>query len=133
MRLAGLNGRKRSWKLADIDSGQVADVPCVNRSCAPRALRIGRTALDAITTALSKELGGRKIRVNALNPGLIETEGTASGGFLEGEFSKLILSATPLGRLGRPEDIGRVAVFLASDDSAWVSGQQITVAGGHTM
>jgi 3-oxoacyl-[acyl-carrier protein] reductase len=90
-------------------------------------------ALDAITTSLSKELGGRKIRVNALNPGLIETEGTASGGFLEGEFSKLILNATPLGRLGRPEDIGRVAVFLASDDSAWVSGQHITVAGGHTV
>jgi 3-oxoacyl-[acyl-carrier protein] reductase len=74
-------------------------------------------ALDAITTSLSKELGSRKIRVNALNPGLIETEGTTSGGFLEGEFSKQILSATPLGRLGRPEDIGRVAVFLASDDS----------------
>lgn len=90
-------------------------------------------ALDAITTSLSKELGGRKIRVNALNPGLIETEGTVTGGFLEGEFSKQILNATPLGRLGRPEDIGRVAVFLASDDSAWVSGQQITVAGGHTM
>jgi len=71
--------------------------------------------------------------VNALNPGLIETEGTASGGILESEFSKLSLNTTPLGRLGRPEDIAGVAVFLASDDSFWVTGQQIIAAGGMTM
>ena len=90
-------------------------------------------AVDSITVSLSKELGGRKIRVNALNPGIIETEGTASGGILESDFSKLTLNTTPLGRLGRPEDIAGVAVFLASDDSFWVNGQQIIAAGGMTM
>jgi 3-oxoacyl-[acyl-carrier protein] reductase len=90
-------------------------------------------AVDSITLSLSKELGARKIRVNSLNPGLVETEGTTGGGTLETDFAKLLLNTTPLGRVGRPEDIARVAVFLASDDSAWVTGQHIIVAGGQTM
>ncbi|BDI28393.1 oxidoreductase [Capsulimonas corticalis] len=90
-------------------------------------------AVDSITVSLSKELGARKIRVNALNPGLVETEGTTTAGFTDGEFHDFALNTTPLGRIGAPEDIGRVAVFLASDDSYWVNGQQIIVSGGQTM
>jgi len=90
-------------------------------------------AVDSITISLSKELGPRKIRVNALNPGLIETEGAATAGVVGGDFHKLVLNTTPLGRVGQPDDIGTVAVFLASDDSGWVNGQQIVVSGGQTM
>jgi 3-oxoacyl-[acyl-carrier protein] reductase len=90
-------------------------------------------AIDSITVALSKELGARQIRVNAINPGLIETEGTSSAGILGSEFHDMALKGTPLGRVGRPEDIARIAVFLASDDSYWINGQQIAAAGGHTM
>jgi len=90
-------------------------------------------AVDSISIALSKELGARHIRVNSLNPGLTETEGTASAGIIESDFTSTVVSATPLGRPGRPKDIGMVAVFLASDDSAWVTGQQIYASGGLTM
>jgi 3-oxoacyl-[acyl-carrier protein] reductase len=91
-------------------------------------------AVDSITVALSKELGGRQIRVNAVNPGLIETEGTTAGGFLgDSDFHKMVLSGTPLGRVGHPDDIAKIVVFLASDDAGWVTGQQIMAAGGHTM
>ena len=90
-------------------------------------------AVDSISLALSKELGPRNIRVNSLNPGLVETEGTTSGGYMEGDFGKFILSTTPLGRVGRPDDIAGIAVFLASDDAAWVTGQQIGATGGQTM
>ena len=89
-------------------------------------------AVDSITVSLSKELGVRKIRVNSLNPGLVETEGTASQGVLEGAFHDDILKTTPLGRIGEPDDIGRIAVFLASQDSYWVNGQRLLAAGGQT-
>lgn len=88
-------------------------------------------AVDAITKSLSKELGARKIRVNSLNPGMVETEGVHTAGFLGTDFHKTIEAQTPLGRIGQPSDIGPVAVFLASDDSGWVSGQTILVSGGH--
>jgi 3-oxoacyl-[acyl-carrier protein] reductase len=90
-------------------------------------------AVDSISLSLSKELGPRNIRVNALNPGLVETEGTHTGGYIEGDFGKFILSTTPLGRIGRPDDVANIAVFLASDDSAWVTGQLIGATGGQTM
>ena len=90
-------------------------------------------AIDSITVALSKELGPRQIRVNALNPGLTATEGTASEDGATNAFYDFLLKATPLGRIGKPEDIARVAVFLASDAAAWVTGQQIVAAGGQTM
>ena len=89
-------------------------------------------AVDNLTISLSKEFGGRKIRVNAINPGLVATEGAQTAGALEGDFHDTIVKNTPLGRIGQPEDIGPVAVFLASDDSRWVSGQRILVAGGMT-
>jgi 3-oxoacyl-[acyl-carrier protein] reductase len=90
-------------------------------------------AVDSISLSLSKELGPRNIRVNALNPGLVQTEGTDSGGYIAGDFGKFILSTTPLGRIGKPDDVANIAVFLASDDSAWVTGQVIGATGGQTM
>jgi 3-oxoacyl-[acyl-carrier protein] reductase len=87
-------------------------------------------AVDAVTKSLAKELGARKIRVNSLNPGMIETEGVHSAGFLGTDFHKTIIATTPLGRIGQPDDIGPVAVFLASDDSGWVTGQTLLVSGG---
>jgi 3-oxoacyl-[acyl-carrier protein] reductase len=87
-------------------------------------------AVDAITGVLARELGPKKIRVNAINPGMVETEGTHAGGFLDSDFQKSIVSQTPLGRVGQPGDIASVAVFLASDDSGWVTGEQILAGGG---
>jgi 3-oxoacyl-[acyl-carrier protein] reductase len=89
-----------------------------------------KAAVDAVTVALSKELGPKKIRVNSLNPGMVETEGLHSGGIAESDFRKMIESQTPLGRIAQPEDIARAAVFFASDDAGWVTGQTLIVAGG---
>jgi len=89
-----------------------------------------KAAVDAITVALSKELGPRKIRVNSLNPGMVETEGLHSVGFAESDFRKMVESQTPLGRIAQPEDIARAAVFYASDDAGWVTGQTLILAGG---
>jgi 3-oxoacyl-[acyl-carrier protein] reductase len=87
-------------------------------------------AVDAITGVLSRELGPRKIRVNALNPGMIETEGTHTAGFIGSAFATDAVAKTPLGRLGQPDDIASIAVFLASDDSAWLTGEQLLAGGG---
>lgn len=90
-------------------------------------------ALNSITLTLSKELGPRKIRVNAINPGLIETEGTQTGRFIQPKTLKTVLKLTPLGRIGQPEDIGRIAAFLVSDDSYWLNGEIVNAAGGMTI
>lgn len=87
-------------------------------------------AVDSITQVLSKELGARKIRVNAINPGMVETEGTHTAGFIGGEMHKTIESTTPLGRIGQPGDIAPIAVFLASDDSRWLTGETLIASGG---
>jgi 3-oxoacyl-[acyl-carrier protein] reductase len=87
-------------------------------------------AVDAMTRILAKELGPKKIRVNSINPGLIDTEGSNASGVIQGEAEKWHVSETPLGRVGYPEDIAKVAVFLASEDSYWVHGEAIAVAGG---
>lgn len=89
-----------------------------------------KSAVDGITKVLSKELGPRKIRVNSINPGMVVTEGTKAAGFLEGDFRAQIESQTPLGRIGQPQDIATAVVFLASDDSSWVSGESLIIAGG---
>ena len=89
-----------------------------------------KAAVDAITIALSKELGPKKIRVNSLNPGMVETEGLHAAGIAASDFRKTVESQTPLGRIGQPEDIARVAVFYASDDAGWVTGQTLVLAGG---
>lgn len=89
-----------------------------------------KTALDAITIALSKEFSGRNIRINSILPGIVETEGSHSAGFIGSEAEANFVSKTPLGRTGQPDDIAKVAVFLASDDAAWITGEKITVGGG---
>lgn len=90
-----------------------------------------KSAVDIITKVLAKELGPRKIRVNAINPGMIETEGTVAGGFTEGDFKAQVEKETPLGRVGRPDDIAGIAAFLASSDSGWVTGETIRGSGGY--
>jgi 3-oxoacyl-[acyl-carrier protein] reductase len=87
-------------------------------------------ALDAITGVLARELGPRKIRVNSINPGMVETEGTHTGGFIGSDFEKALIAQTPLGRIGQAWDIAPIAVFLASDDSQWLTGEQIIASGG---
>ena len=89
-----------------------------------------KAAVDALTRTLAKELGPRKIRVNAINPGMVETEGVHAAGIAESDFRKQIESQTPLGRIGQPEDIAPVAVFLASADSGWITGETVHVSGG---
>jgi 3-oxoacyl-[acyl-carrier protein] reductase len=92
-----------------------------------------KAAVDAITVSLSKELGPRKIRVNSLNPGMVDTEGFRSAGLADSDFRKTVESQTPLGRIAQPEDIARAAVFFASDDAGWVTGQTLILAGGQRM
>ncbi len=87
-------------------------------------------AVDAITGVLAKELGPKGIRVNALNPGLTITEGTHTGGIAGSDMEKNAIKQTPLGRAGQPQDIAKAAVFLASDDSGWVTGELLRVGGG---
>jgi 3-oxoacyl-[acyl-carrier protein] reductase len=87
-------------------------------------------AVDAITEVLSKELGPKKIRVNSINPGFVETEGTHTGGFVGSDFANDLIAHTPLGRAGQPTDIAAIAVFLASDDSAWLTGEKLLASGG---
>ena len=92
-----------------------------------------KAAVDSFTRTLSVELGPKKIRVNSLNPGMVETEGTTSAGIThaDNDFRKIIEQQTPLGRIGQPNDIAPVAVFLASDDSKWVTGETLFVSGGN--
>ena len=87
-------------------------------------------AVDVITRTLAQELGPRKIRVNSLAPGLVETEGTRAAGTSEGNFKEIAVARTPLGRVGEVDDIAKVAVFLASDDSGWITGEVLPVGGG---
>jgi 3-oxoacyl-[acyl-carrier protein] reductase len=87
-------------------------------------------ALDTITKVLSKEFGARNIRVNTIAPGGVDTEGTRRVGIIGSEFESRMVAGTPLGRIGQPEDIARVAVFLASDESGWITGEKLAVAGG---
>ena len=85
-------------------------------------------AVDAVTHVLAVELGPKKIRVNSINPGMIETEGTA--GFMGSDFHKNAIKQTPLGRIGQPKDIAPIAVFLASPDSGWLTGEILIASGG---
>jgi 3-oxoacyl-[acyl-carrier protein] reductase len=113
--------------------GSIINIGSVVSRITPAASSIytgTKGAVDAITGVLARELGPKKIRVNAINPGMVETEGTHSAGFHESDFEKSIIAQTPLGRIGQPGDIASVAVFLASDDSGWLTGEQILAGGG---
>lgn len=87
-------------------------------------------AVDAISASLARELASRKIRVNSVNPGMVETEGVHTAGFLGTDFSERMIAQTPLGRVGQPDDIAKAVVFLATDDAGWVTGSTLPVAGG---
>lgn len=87
-------------------------------------------AVDAITGVLARELGPKNIRVNAINPGMVETEGTRGGGFIGSDFEKALIAQAALGRTGQPDDIADIAVFLASNDSRWLTGEQLLASGG---
>jgi 3-oxoacyl-[acyl-carrier protein] reductase len=89
-----------------------------------------KAAVDAVTRSLAKELGSRNIRVNSINPGMVETEGVHAAGIMESDFRKQVQSQTPLGRIGQPQDIAPAAVFLASSDSAWMTGESLLITGG---
>jgi 3-oxoacyl-[acyl-carrier protein] reductase len=89
-----------------------------------------KAAVDSLAVSLSQELGPRKIRVNSLNPGMVETEGLHAAGFTESDFRKHVEATTPLGRIAKPEDIATAAVFFASEDAGWVTGQTLILSGG---
>ena len=115
------------------NGGSVVNVSSVVTRLAPPTTVVytaTKGAVDAITHVLAKELGPRKIRVNAINPGVVITEGTHTAGIAGSDFEHQAIQQTPLGRSGRPDDIGPVAVFLASDDSRWVTGETLVVSGG---
>jgi 3-oxoacyl-[acyl-carrier protein] reductase len=88
-------------------------------------------AVDAITRSLAKELGPRGIRVNAINPGMVETDGLHATGIAGSDMRKQVEAQTPLGRIGQPEDIAKAALFFASQDSSWITGQTLTISGGY--
>jgi 3-oxoacyl-[acyl-carrier protein] reductase len=89
-----------------------------------------KAAVEAVTRSLAKELGPRKIRVNTINPGMVETEGLHSAGISDSDFRKQVEAQTPLGRIGQPQDISPAAVFLASSDSSWITGESFYISGG---
>jgi 3-oxoacyl-[acyl-carrier protein] reductase len=116
-----------------VDGGSIINIgSAVSRITPPGSAVYTATkgAVDAITGVLSRELGARRIRVNAINPGMVETEGTVGAGFIGSDFEKALIPQTPLGRTGRPDDIADIAVFLASEDSRWLTGDQIIASGG---
>ena len=89
-----------------------------------------KAAVDAVTKSLARELGPKKVRVNSINPGMIETEGVHAAGFIGSDFQKQAEAQTPLGRIGQPQDVATVATFLASPDSGWITGETFLVSGG---
>jgi len=120
-------------KLIGSEGGSVINISSiVGQMPVPTAAVYSATkaSVDAITVSLAGELGAKKIRVNSLNPGMVETEGLHSVGFAVSDFRKHVEATTPLGRIGQPNDIATAAVFLASDDSGWITGQTLIAAGG---
>lgn len=120
-------------KLFGDEGGSVINVSSVASRLTPPGSAVysaTKGAVDAITGVLAKDLSSRKIRVNAINPGPVETEGFQASGMQGGEMEKAMVAQTPLGRLGKPQDIAPVAVFLASNDAGWMTGETLIVSGG---
>ena len=115
------------------DGGSVINIGSVASQAAPPESVVysaTKGAVDAITRVLAKELGTRKIRVNAINPGSVETEGVHRAGIIGSDFEQQMIAGAPLGRLGQPEDIAPIAVFLASEDAGWLTGETLVASGG---
>ena len=128
-----LSASREAAKHFGKDGGSIINISSlVSQMAVPNASAYSGTkgAVDAITKSLSSELGPRKIRVNSINPGMVITEGVKTAGFEGGDFQKDIVTRTPLGRIGQPEDIAPAAVFFASNDSSWITGETLTVSGG---
>ena len=131
--LGTLLATQEALKYFNGEGGSVINISSVVSEMAmPNAAIYAGTkgAVDTITRGLATELAPRKIRVNAIAPGAVETEGTHSAGVIGSDFEKQTVAQTPLGRLGQPDDIARVAVFLASNESAWLTGERISASGG---
>ncbi|HUD45504.1 MAG TPA: glucose 1-dehydrogenase [Candidatus Baltobacteraceae bacterium] len=121
-------------KQFDAAGGSIINISSVASTSAPPGGSVysaTKGAVDTVTKSLAKELGPRKIRVNAINPGMIETEGVHTAGFIGGDFQKQAEAQTPLGRIGQPEDIATIATFLASGDSGWITGETFLASGGY--
>ncbi len=115
------------------EGGSIINISSVAATSAPATASVysaTKAAVNAVTKSLAGELGPRGIRVNAVNPGMVETEGVHAAGFAESDFRKMIESQTPLGRIGQPEDIAPAVVFLASSDSSWITGETFYISGG---
>lgn len=124
---------KEAVKHFNGDGGSIINVGSAVTELTPPTTAVytgTKGAVDAITRTLSKELGPKKIRVNSINPGMVETEGVHAAGFIGSDFQKQFEAQTPLGRIGQPEDISSIAVFLASEDSAWLTGELLVASGG---
>ena len=131
--LGTLLATKEAAKHFGPDGGSVINLSSVvSQNAIPTASIYSATkaAVDSITRVLAAELGPRKIRVNAIAPGVVETEGTHTAGMIGSDFEKAAVATTPLGRIGQPDDIARVAVFLASSDSGWITGERLLTSGG---
>lgn len=124
---------KEAAKYFGPEGGSIVNISSLASSITPptSAVYTGtKGAVDAVTRTLAKELGPRKIRVNSINPGMVITEGLESAGMTNGDFRKQVEAQTPLGRVGQVEDIAPAAVFFASADSAWITGETLRIAGG---
>jgi 3-oxoacyl-[acyl-carrier protein] reductase len=124
---------QEALKHFNANGGSIINISSLASSLTPPTAMVynaTKGAVDAITRTLAKELGARKIRVNSINPGMVITEGVVTGGFHESEFRTVLESQTPLGRIGQTDDISPAAVFFASDDSKWVTGETLLIAGG---
>lgn len=125
---------QKAAELFDAGGGVIINISSIVSTLAPAHVSVysaTKAAVDAITRSLAKELGPRGIRVVAVNPGAVTTEGAQAAGLVGGDFEKQIIAETPLGRTGRPDDIAKVALFLASADAGWISGEVVVAAGGH--
>jgi 3-oxoacyl-[acyl-carrier protein] reductase len=131
--LGMLLSTQEALKHFNADGGSVINIGSLASSLTPPTAVVynaTKGAVDAITRTLAKELGPRKIRVNSINPGMVITEGVVTGGFHESDFRTMLESQTPLGRVGQTDDIAPAAVFFASDDSKWITGETLLIAGG---
>ena len=116
------------------EGGSVINISSSASSSAPAVASVysaTKAAVDTITKSLAKELGPRKIRVNAINPGMVATEGLQAGGFLGSDFQKMFESHSALGRIGQPDDIAPAVVFLASADADWITGETLLISSGY--
>ncbi len=128
-----LLANKAALPLFPVEGGSIINIGSVVSEITPPASAIytgSKGAVDAITRVSAKELGPKKIRVNAVNPGMTSTEGTQAAGFAGSDMEKATIAQTPLGRLGKPDDIADVVTFLASDDARWITGALLQVGGG---